>query len=450
MLSANKLGYIRGYANKDPLKNPYPTTGGTNERTEMPLNNKLIQSLKSRDKSYKKYDTGGLFIEIRPSGAKIWRMKHQIDGKEQTATFGAYPNVTLIQAREMRDKLKADKRSGVYTPPTQAKAELARRVTFEQLAEKWYSIKESSIADKTKRNIRNRLERHLYPIIGGMDIQTIKRGDLINLADELNEKGILAEAQKIIQTAGQVFEFAILNGLIEHNPTNGVNSILKKPQTEHRAALPQSEVTAFFTAYLQAGGEPVTRIAILLIMLLGTRNKATRLSKWENIDFDNKTWLMPKETMKQGNEFLIPLADWSIELLKELKAITGHTPYLFPKSQKGGGHNPTISESTLNRFVHDNIGFNGKQHPNITIHGFRSLMIDVCAENGFSRQVLKKALAHEESDKSFAPYMRTELLEERRKLAEFYADWLYKHFQAAKRAIAQHQLEQAQAILNQE
>lgn len=403
----------------------------------MPLNTKQINALKPKEKDYKITDGGGLYLLVKTNGAKYWRMKYKLNGKEQLAAFGIYPAVSLAQARAKRDELKSELAKGVHTPKRETKAQQAQRMTFTQFAEKWFTVKESDIADKTKRNIRNRLERHLYPTIGGKDMTAIRRADLIAIADNLNEQGIYAESLKIIQTAWQVFEFAVFHEVIEHNPAQGVTALLKKAETQHRAALPQNEVMAFFQAYLQAGGETVTRLALLLIMLTGTRSHALRHAKWENINFEQKTWFMPSDTMKMKNDFLIPLADWSVELLRELHTHTGHQPYLFPKSQKGGGHKPTLSESTLNRLV-QRMGFDGKQQgkSKITIHGFRSLMIDVCAESGlFDRHTLKKALAHEERDKAFATYQRTELLAERHKLAVFYADWLRQRYEQAKQQI---------------
>lgn len=417
---------------------------------KMALNDRLIKALKPKEKAYKQTDGGGLYLFIRPNGTKTWRMKYTLDGKEQLATFGAYPAISLAEARLMRDELKAKLAKGVHTPKRAIKQqEKQPPLTFEQAAHKWFSVKQTQIAAKTQSNIKNRLENHLYPKIGGKELIAIKRADLIAITDDLNEKGVFAEAQKILQTASQVFEFAILNEWIENNPTHGLNALLKRAETVHREALPQSEVEPFFMAYLQGGGEPVTRIALLLVILTGARNQALRLSEWRNIDFEKRTWLMPSETMKQGHDFLIPLADWSIELLQELHTLTGTQAYLFPKSSKGGGYKPTLCESTLNGLM-NRLGYDGKHKgkSKARVHGFRSLMTDVCIENGFSRDVVKAALSHQENDKVFAAYKRTELLDERRKMAEFYAQWLFQHYTSAQKAIAQIQLEQAQTILN--
>lgn len=265
-----------------------------------------------------------MYLLVKPNGVKTWRMKYHHEGKEQTATFGAYPEISLAQARAMRDALKTGLRNGSHTPKREAVKEQQKHITFNALAAKWLSIKETQIAAKTRRNIVNRLERHLSPAIGNKAVNAIRRADLIALADDLNEKGIYAESVKIIQTAHQVFEFAMLHEWIEHNPAQGVTGLLKRVETVHRAALPQSQIEAFFRAYHHAGGERVTRIALLLIMLTGTRSHALRHSQWQNIDFENRTWLMPSDTMKMKNDFLLPLADWSMELLQELHGLIGH------------------------------------------------------------------------------------------------------------------------------
>ncbi len=407
----------------------------------MALNIKQINALKPKEKDYKASDGGGLFLLVKPSGKKFWRLKFRFDGKEQTASFGEYPTVSLNEARLMRDKLKGQLAQGVYTPKRAVKCEVQQVLTFSVVAAKWFDVKQTGIADKTRRNIENRLNRHLLPAVGNKDIKAIRRADLIAIADELNDNGIYAEAVKVVQTAQQVFEFALLNDWIGHNPIHGINALLKKADTVHRAALRQDEVLPFFRAYLHAGSHDVTRIALLLLMLTGARSQAFRLSEWVNIDFGRKTWFMPANTMKMKNDFVIPLADWSIELLHELYALTGHTPFLFPKSKQGGGYKAVMSESTLNAFIRK-LGFQA------TAHGFRSLMTDVCSENGFSRQVLQKALAHEERNKAFAAYQRTELLDERRKMAQFWADWLRQHYIQAQKQIAMQQLAEIEAVLN--
>ncbi|XXQ68126.1 tyrosine-type recombinase/integrase [Neisseriaceae bacterium B1] len=256
----------------------------------MALNDRLIKALKPKEKAYKQTDGGGLYLFIRPNGTKTWRMKYTLDGKEQLATFGTYPAVSLAEARVMRDELKAKIAKGVHTPKRAAKTQeqQVRPHTFEQAARKWFSVKQTQIAAKTQSNIKNRLENHLYPHLGAMELKAIKRADLIALTDGLNERGIFAEAQKVLQTASQVFEFAILNEWIENNPAHGLHALLKRAETVHREALPQCEIEPFFMAYLQGKGEKVTRIALLLVILTGARNQALRLSEWRNIDFEKK------------------------------------------------------------------------------------------------------------------------------------------------------------------
>ena len=423
----------------------------------MALTDRQIKALKPQMTAYKATDSGGLYLLVHPNGSKYWRWKYRITEqgkrKEKVAALGVYPEVSLGEARSKRDEWKQKLSLGI--DPNQEK-KIAKQNNqdkqhshFAVFANAWYQIHQTKVGAKTQSNIQTRLEKYIIPYFGNQPIETIKRPNIAGFIDYLNEKNIPAEAEKILQTTGQIFGYALTKGLIEYNPTDSMAALLKSHETTHHPALPQKEVVPFFKAYLQGGGEPVTRYALLLIMLTAARNTAFRLSKWEHIDFTEKTWFMPNVNMKQGNNFLIPLADWSIELLRELHTLTGHQEYLFPRCKKGGGKKPTISENTINKLIYS-LGYDGN-HENkskAVQHGFRSLFTDVCMENQYSREVAKKALGHTEKDKTFRAYFRTDMLEERRRVAIFYANWLKERYIQAQQEIALEQIQQAQAILD--
>lgn len=406
----------------------------------MPLNDKQIKAFKPDVKPYKKTDGEGMYLLIQPNGGKYWRMKYRFAGKEKVLAFGTYPDIPLIEARRKREEAKALLQKGIdpMAKRIEEKANTIKRQeqTFQTVAEKWYELRTNKLAAKTLKNIRNRLDKHLYPTIGHLPIAEIRRFQLIGIGELMNEAGIYEEAKKTIQTAGQIFDFAILKELIEHNPANGVTQILASVPAVHHPALPQSEVKDFYKALLTTGAEQATKHALLITMLTGARSEALRLSKWEHIDFDNKTWYMPAENMKMGNDFLMPLSEWVIEILKERHQSTGTNQYIFPADKKGGAKRPYMSSNAINRFI-VKMGYDGQQanKSKVVAHGFRSLMTDVCLENGFSPALTKKALAHTERDKTFAAYYRTDMIEERRKMACFYSDWLMRHYKQANKEI---------------
>ena len=416
----------------------------------MPLNDRQIKAFKPKAKPYKKYDSDGLFMLIHPNGSKYWRYKYQFGGKAQTMALGVYPNVPLIEARRTRDEAKTLLNTGVNPMAERGKAKAAtikkQEQTFEAVAEKWLLLQSSKLAPKTIKNIRNRLDKHLYPTLKNLPIADIRRHQLIDIGDTMNEAGTHEEAKKTIQTAGQIFNFAILHELIENNPATTVNTVLITGETTHHPAIPQAEVKQFYKDLITTGAEEATKHALLLLMITGARNGALRLSQWQHIDFDNKTWYMPADNMKMGNDFLIPLSGWAIDILEERKQTSGHQTYIFPADKKGGAKQPIMSGNAINRFI-AKMGYDGKTptKSKAVAHGFRSLMTDVCLENNFSQGLVKKALAHTERDKAFAAYYRTDMIEERRKMAGFYSDWLHKQFQEARNEIALETIESAKA-----
>ena len=418
----------------------------------MPLNDRQIKAFKPDIKARKKHDADGLYMLINPNGSKYWRYKYRFAGKEKLMALGVYPDVPLSEARRKRDEAKALIKANIdpMAERTQTKVSIIKRQeqTFESVAEKWLELQTSKLAPKTIKNIRNRLDKHLYPTIGKLPIAEIRRYQLIGIGELMNEAGIYEEAKKTIQTAGQIFNFAILRELIENNPATNVTTTLATINTQHHSALPQVEVKQFYKDLINTGAEEATKHALLLLMLTGARNEALRLSQWQHIDFDNKTWYMPADNMKMGNDFLIPLSEWAIDILEERKQTSGHQTYIFPADKKGGAKQPIMSGNAINRFI-AKMGYDGNT-PNkskAVAHGFRSLMTDVCLENSFSQGLVKKALAHTERDKTFAAYYRTDMIEERRKMAGFYSDWLYKQFQEARNEIALETIESAKASI---
>ena len=421
----------------------------------MKLTDMRVRNAKPQDKPYKLSDGGGLYLLVKPNGARLWHFRYRVDEagrkKEQIESIGRYPEISLTEARAAGQHYRDMLREGI-NPAAERKAK--RRATgtdshlFRAVAEAWFAVYAPKLAAKTASNIRGRLDRHIYPLIGDRDITDLTRPDMAAFVEHLNGKGIPAEAVKVLQTASQVFDYAATAGLIEFNPTAKLSRNLTQYREEHQPALPQNEVKEFFKSYLQTGGSPVVRLALLLSMLTATRSKSFRLGRWEDIDWERKTWFMPQENMKQSNDFLIPLSDWTIELLKELHTLTGGQKYLFPSGRKGGGGNPTISENAINQRI-KLMGYDGTHagKSKVVQHGFRSLFADVMTENRRGVEVIRKALGHTVKDKTVRAYFRAEMLQERREIACFYSDWLQERYREAEKELAAEALKAARAVL---
>lgn len=381
-------------------------------------------------------DGGGLYLRVNAGGSKSWVYRFRFNGKYVNYTIGQYPVITLAQARQLHLEARAMVANGIN--PAEKKREEKREAvqaeknTFAIIAAEWLKLKQTQVKESTFKATQRYLNRYLLPELGNKRIEEIKRVDMVEIADRLNEIGVMETARNVLQTAGQIFEFAILRGVIEYNPVSRVVLLLKKVEPIHFPALPENEIQLFFEELILSKATTSTKAALLLLMLTAARNGALRQSKWENIDFDAGTWFMPAETMKKGNDFIIPLSAWALEILDALYDETGEMMYLFPNCSRGG-KSLFMSENTLNTCI-KTMGFDGKTDGKslVVAHGFRSLFADVCMKQGYSRELIQKALGHTERDKTFAAYYRADMIEERRAMMNFYSEWLREQYEIAK------------------
>ncbi|WP_338025830.1 site-specific integrase [Conchiformibius steedae] len=214
--------------------------------------------------------------------------------------------------------------------------------------------------------------------------------------------------------------------LTENNPAMLLQGYLAKQETEHMPALPHGELTEFYRRLSVADAEPANKLGIMILMLVFVRNTELRGAQWHEIDWAQRQWLIPAERMKKTRDHVVPLADWTVELLRELQAITGHTPYLFPSRTKDG----YISENTFGKII-NHMGYKGIATP----HGFRSLASSTLNEQGFNPDAIERQLAHVPTDKVRAAYNRTEYLTERIEMMQWYADHLKQHFIEASKKV---------------
>lgn len=401
-------------------------------------------------------DELGLSVVLRKTVkgvGKYFVLRYTYAGKQKELNLGSYPKLSLAQARAMRDEALSDVGKGLdpagMKKQKKQQAREAAENTFRAVAEKWLATWQHGKAAKTLRNHQSRLKNHLYPLFEHLPIAEMKRCDIVRLAESLNEKGISGEAAKIMQTVSMVFDYAVSAGLVELNLIRAVNTsiLLIQHETEHQPTIKPSETVAFFKAFLQCGGEPVTRYALLLLVLTAMRNEALRLAKWADIDLRARVWVFPAENMKMKNAVKIPLSAWAVELLDELHQHSGNTPYLFPQSKKGGGRGVVISGAAIGRLLAA-MGYDGKHEgkSKAVPHGFRSFMKGLCMEQGYSDELTEQALAHQPKGVDKA-YMRSDLLERRAEMMDFYSGWLYERYRQAEIELAAEQIARLQAKL---
>ena len=404
----------------------------------MPLNDRQIKNAKPAEtgKKTKLFDGGGLYLEITPAGGKVFRLKYRIDGKEKTFTIGKYPTVSLVEARQAAENARRLLVSG--QDPSEAKQQEKRERqaaalnTFESIARRWHTDNLHRWKENHAARVISDFEKDVFPAIGEIQITEISVSDVKAVISAIIARGATVTAEKVRQWIGAVYQYAAMLEITDRNPAAVLRGHFEQAQTDHRPALPREELTEFFRRLIRAEIEPQNRIALILNMLTFLRSTELRGGQWNEIDFDAAMWTVPAQRMKHEKTapkppHAVPLADWTLELLAELKELTGNTPFLFPSRTKTDGF---ISDATIGRII-ARMGYKGR----VTPHGFRSLASSVLNEQGFNPDAIERQLAHIENNKIRAAYNRADYLNERKEFMQWYSDFLRERYNQALQLI---------------
>ena len=402
----------------------------------MKLNDRQIKNAKPAEKPFKLNDGKGLYLYINTSGGKLWRFDFSYNGKRKTLSIGKYPTVSLVEARQAAENARRLLVSG--QDPSEAKQQEKRERqaaalnTFEAIARRWHSDNLIRWKENHAARVLRYFETDVFPVIGEMPIQEIRVSDIKTVLDGVMTRGVNNTAEKIREWTGAIFDYAVMLEVVETNPAYSLRKYIPAKQTDHRPALPREELTEFFRRLILAEIEPQNRIALILNMLTFLRSTELRGGQWNEIDFDAAVWTVPAQRMKHEKTapkppHAVPLADWTLELLAELKEITGNTPFLFPSRTKTDGF---ISDATIGRII-ERMGYKGR----VTPHGFRSLASSVLNEQGFNPDAIERQLAHIENNKIRGAYNRADYLNERKEFMQWYSDFLRERYNQALQMI---------------
>ncbi len=376
-------------------------------------------------RAYKMFDGGGLYLEVMPNGSKLWRVKYRYLGNERRLSLGTYPHVSLAEAREGREEIK--KKLAKDIDPAAAKLERKREIirnaqnTFEAVAREWHEKQIERWSEDHARHIMQRMERDIFPHIGNRPIAAIDAPELLETLRKVEKRGALELAARVKQTCGMVFRYGIATGKCSRDPAADLKGTLKTRKVKHFAAMDAKELPEFIKALErnQARLFERTRRAIWLSMLTFLRPGEIRRARWEDIDFQEKEWIIPAERMKMNRDHIVPLSKQAIAILKEQQEETGvlNTPWVFPSQ-----HRPrkSMSDGTVNRALH-RLGYKNKH----VAHGFRALARTTIRERlGYDSEIIERQLAHKASGPLGEAYDRTQFLDKRRKMMQHWADYL--------------------------
>ena len=387
----------------------------------MPLTDAAVRNAVPRDKPYRLADSAGLYLEVSPAGGKYWRFKYRFGGKEKRLALGVYPAIGLKEARVRRDAARKLLADGI-DPSVHRKVQKAATVerasnSFETVAREWFCKQAPAWAASHADKIMQRLEKNVFPWLGGRPIAEITAPELLTVLRRIEGRGALDTAHRAHQNCGQIFRYAVATGRAERDPSGDLRGALQPSKHENFAAITDpAKVGELLRAIDAFKGTFVVRCALLLAPLLFVRPGELRKAEWDGFDLDRAEWRY--FVTKTKTEHTVPLASQAVAVLRELVDLTGSGRYVFP----GRDPKKPMSEAAVNAALR-RMGYDTKTE--MTGHGFRAMARTILHEElHIKPEVIEHQLAHKVPDALGTAYNRTRFMKERREMMQRWADYL--------------------------
>ena len=361
----------------------------------------------------KYYDENGLYLRIKPTGAKTWAQKIVIDGKQRELGLGSAALVTLAEAREMARIHRKAAREG--RDPIAERRRDGAVPTFDEAIQRVYALHEPSWRNKKHAaQFRSTLEQYVSPVFGQKRIAEVTSQDVMNALTPIWLTKA-ETARRVKQRVGTVMKWAIAQGYRQDDPSNAIERAMPKVAraVRQRKSIHYDEVASCLLAVQGSQAGATTKLAIEFLILTAARSGEVRLATWSEIDLDSATWTIPAERMKGKVEHVVPLSGRAIGILAAARTL-GEGDLVFPGTKLGR----PMSDMTMSKLIKE-LGFEAD------VHGFRtSFRVWVQERTNASFEVAEKALAHKTKNKVVAAYARSDLMEKRRQLMQRWSDHL--------------------------
>jgi integrase len=398
------------------------------------VNDAQIRALRPTEKKYRRsVGGGGLSVEVYPNGGKYFVWRHRFPperkGKQCDYQIGPYGSGatqwSLAKARQERDRLEVLRREGKNpkTVKLEAKGKIQSQcvLTFEEAVDQWRANAFAKLSPTTTKDYENKIKNQILPLFGKRCITTITREDCIKLKDAIAGRGAKSQSERVFMVLRLVFDFAIDRHWIQApNPASSSRHTKSDYTTRNYPILPYSELPQFLSDLSdnKANGCHVTVACLKVLLLTFMRCGGIVPAKWDEINWEAKIWTIPSDNMKarkrDKQDHLIPMADKLIEILSELRAITGHTDYVFYSPR--GNSTQHINKSSPNSLI-KRMGYGGK----LVSHSFRAMANTIGIDQlKYNHEVIDLQLGHKKKGKVERAYNRAEMLEER---TAFMNDW---------------------------
>ena len=388
----------------------------------MKLTDSIIRSEKPTDKRKQLADGNGLVLYIMPNGSKLWRYRYRYNGSPKMLSLGEYPTATLKDARAERERVSDLLAQGIDPSIERKEKKLSQAYAiendFRSVARAWWDNWKVANSEAHALKVWSIFEKDIFPVFGKYPVENIKPS-LVRLAvKRVVERGAYDTAGRVHQYTSAVLSYAFNHELVASNVARdiAVNDLIPRRKKQSMGRVDLKDLPQLLQDIQAYDGNAITKIAIQLLSLTFVRTKELIQATWDEIDFIGKVWRIAPERMKMGTAHIVPLSAQTLDLLGELKKITGGSKHLFP-SVKGDGK--TMSNNTI-LFALYRMGYKGK----MTGHGFRGVASTALRENGFDRDRVELQLAHLVGNEVERAYNTMELLAERTAMMQAWADYL--------------------------
>ena len=388
------------------------------------LTDTALKNLKPKQKMYKVSDRDGMYAEVKTTGRIVFRLDYRLHGRRETLTLGRYgrDGISLAEARDLCTAARKAVKEG--QSPAQEKQREKQRLndaeSFGEFGEAYF--RESKMADSTRAMRRHIYDRDIAPSWSKRLLHEITPQDLRNLCGRVKDRGAPATAIHVRDIIKQIFGFAILHGEKVENPADAVGPASIATFEVRDRALSPSEIRTAFRLIERVATLPTIRLGLKLILLTMVRKSELQDATWDEVDFENAVWSIPKERMKRSKPHNVYLSQQAIDILIALKTCSGNSRYVLPSRYDA---DEPMSRATFNRVTAAIVELAKKDElplGHFTVHDLRRTGSTLLNEIGFNSDWVEKCLAHEDGRSSRGVYNKAEYEPQRRHMLQQWAN----------------------------
>ncbi|WP_105188491.1 integrase domain-containing protein [Pseudoalteromonas sp. T1lg48] len=390
----------------------------------VPLSDTKIRNAKPKSKEYNLADGGGLFVRVKPSGAKHWLFNYikPYTKARTNISFGKYPELSLALARAKRDEARAllaediDPKTYYLDQEKQRASEIEN--TFCKFANTWYQLKKQKVKEETANKAFRRVEKHLFPSLGSCPIHNLTPKLLIQALEPVKARGNLETVKRLCRYVNEIMRLAIAEGTISTNYLVETTKLFPAPQSKNMACIKPERLPEFMKALANSNTSITTRLLIEFQLHTMTRPIEAASAEWADIDLQKRLWVIPAERMKMKKPHAIPLSPHVLKILDTMRTISGAGRFVFPGHLDPKKHaNSSSANVAIKR-----MGFKGE----LVAHGLRSLASTVLNEHGFLSEIIEACLAHSDRNDVRRAYNRAEYLSQRQEIMCWWSEYILK------------------------